>query len=190
MARLSTGLPPAAISPPPSPLAERRALRARYRCQGRTHSHFTHTPSASPIALSTLTTTPHRASPPPPYLPPPPSNPRVFLVRGFSSLGGGRSAHPPNSKPYIISPTNLSDSPPAELDACSPPPRAQDTPSEPPRWAVPSPPPAAQPRCWDRPDASLDVGTGVPPRCCRQGGRGLPDPTTALSISEPVSRYL
>jgi hypothetical protein len=94
-----------------------------------THSHFTHTPSASPIALSTLTTTSHRAAPPPPYIPPPPSNPRVFLVRGFSSLGGGRSAHPPNSKPYVKSPTNLSDSPPAELDACSPPPRAQDTPS-------------------------------------------------------------
>jgi hypothetical protein len=37
------------------------------------------------------------------------------------------------------------------------------------------------PRCWDRPDASLDVGTGVPPRCCRRGGRGLPNPTTALS---------
>jgi hypothetical protein len=154
-------------------------------------------PPALYITHNTLHT-PHSAAPPSPYLPPPPSNPRVFPREGFSSLGGDRSAHPPNSKPYVISPTGLSDSPPAELDACSPPPRAQDTPPEPSQWAVPSPQPAAQPRCWDRPDASLGVGTGVPPQCCRRGGRGLPDPTASPLIltlfpstrpTNPITRH-
>ena len=89
------------------------------------------------------------------------------LRERFCSLGGGRSAHPPNPKPCVIPPTNLSDRPPAELDTCHlSSPRVQQTPSEPPRWSVwSSLPPAALSRCWSRPDVSLDTRTG--PRCRR-----------------------
>ena len=43
--------------------------------------------------------------------------------------------------------------------------------------------------------ASLDVGTGVPPRCCRRGGRGLPGPqppphpTPSACPTNPIAHH-
>jgi hypothetical protein len=105
--------------------------------------------------------------------------PQGFLVRGFPPRrAAGVHSHLTLSH-ASHHPTNLSDSPPAGMDTCCLSPLAQETPSEPPRWSVlPSPPPAASPRCWVRLDVSSDVRVGVPPRCCRRGGRGLSDRTT------------
>jgi hypothetical protein len=103
----------------PSSLAERRAFRARYRRQGRT-------PPPPPLpSHSTFITIPPAATETP-------GSPRKRLF----PLGGGGSVLPPNPKPCFISPTNLSDSPPAELDTCCLSSRVQETPSELPRWSV------------------------------------------------------
>jgi hypothetical protein len=105
--------------------------------------------------------------------------PQGFLARGFPPRrAAGVHSHLTLSH-ASHHPTNLSDSPPAGMDTCCLSPLEQETPSEPPRWSVlPSPPPAASPRCWVRLDVSSDVRVGVPPRCCRRGGRGLSDCTT------------
>ncbi len=49
-----------------------------------------------------------------------------------------------------------------------------------------SSPPAVLPCCWSRLDASPGTRTGVPPWCCRQGGRGLLVSTTTPSIPPPL----
>ena len=109
-----------------------------------------------------------------------------FPLERLSSPGGGKSIHPPDPKPCFISPTNLSYSPPAEQDTCCLSPRAQETPSELPRWSIrPSPPPAAPPRCRSRPGVSLGIRMGGPPRCCHRGGRGLSDRTITHPTSPP-----
>ena len=97
--------------------------------------------------------------------------PQGFLARGFPPRrAAGVHSHLTLSH-ASHHPTNLSDSPPAGMDTCCLSPLEQETPSEPPRWSVlPSPPPAASPRCWVLLDVSSDVRVGVPPRCCRRGG--------------------
>ena len=108
--------------------------------------------------------------------------PQGFLVRGFPPRrAAGVHSHLTLSH-ASHHPTNLSDSPLAGKGTCCLFPLAQETPSVLPRCSVlPSPPPAASPRCWSLPDVSYsDVRVGVPFRCCRRGGRGLSDRTTIL----------
>ena len=84
-----------------------------------------------------------------------------------------------NTEPCFISSTNLSDSPPAEHNACCLSPRAQETSSELPQWTLRySTTPAASSRTRGRSDVALDTRTGVPPWCCRRGRRGLSDYTS------------
>ena len=153
-------------SPPPARRARgASALRARLPPLHTFTHHFTPT---SP-SLCTFIIIPPAAI----------VKPQGFLARGFPPRrAAGVHSHLTLSH-ASHHPTNLSDSPPAGMDTCCLSPLEQETPSEPPRWSVlPSPPPAASPRCWVRLDVSSDVRVGVPPRCCRRGGRGLSDCTT------------
>ena len=103
-----------------------------------------------------------------------------FPRERFPPLGGSRSAQPPNSKPCFISPTNPPDSrPPVERDTCCLSSQTQELPSEPPRRRTRSSlPPAVTPRCWSLLAVLPDTGPGMPPWCCRRGGRGLLGRTT------------
>ena len=133
------------------------------------HPPFSHTqPPPPPPSLCTFIIIPPAAI----------DKPQGFLVRGFPPRGAA-GVHAHLTLSHASHPlTNLSDSPPAGKGTCCLPSRAQETPSEPPRWSVlPSQPPAASSRCWSRPDVSPDIKIGVPPRCCRRGGRGLQDCT-------------
>ena len=142
------------------------------------------------ITTGPVTTTAENTHRPP--RPPPPSlctfitippaaivKPQGFLVRGVPHQGAAGVRIHLTLSHASHRPSNLSDSPPAERDTCCLSQRAQETPSESPRWRTrPSLPPPASSRCWSLLGVSPDTRTGVPPRCRRRGGRGLSDCTT------------
>ena len=158
--------------PGPEVAGDGRAAGGRHR---RTLTHTTSPtfpftpPSPPPPSLCTFITIPPAAI----------VKPQGFLVRGVPHQGAAGVRIHLTLSHASHRPSNLSDSPPAERDTCCLSQRAQETPSESPRWRTrPFLPPPASSRCWSLLGASPDTRTGVPPRCRRRGGRGLSDCTT------------